>query len=141
MAHRLIPSVALLLAGSLPLLAADRAAEAKRYAADLNNKSANVRATALVELGKLGQLQRKLTAPYVSDISLRSTIAIRRSVAKQPRRSVWWTQKTRRRQSRRLPNCSRMRNPRLLAPGRRPAWANSAQRLKTGKVRKWLSMP
>jgi HEAT repeat protein len=48
---------------------ASREEEAKKYAADLKSKDAKVRATAVTELGKLGQLQRKLTVPYVSDIT------------------------------------------------------------------------
>src|SRR5262249_36408974 len=50
------------------LSAATREEEAKRYAADLKSKDAKVRLTALKELGKLGQLQRKLTEPYVDNI-------------------------------------------------------------------------
>src|SRR5436190_8973549 len=47
---------------------ASREEEAKKHAANLKNKDPKVRATAAVELGKLGQLQRKLTIPYVSDL-------------------------------------------------------------------------
>jgi HEAT repeat protein len=61
-------AIALLILSACPLLAADREAEAKRYAADLKSKDAKVRATAATELGKLGQLQRKLAAPYVTDL-------------------------------------------------------------------------
>jgi HEAT repeat protein len=68
MLSRILPAFALLFAGAIPVLAVDREAAAKRYAGDLKNKDAAVRATALIELGKLGQLQRKLTEPYVSDI-------------------------------------------------------------------------
>jgi HEAT repeat protein len=50
------------------LSAATREEEARRYAADLKNKDAKVRLTALKELGKLGQVQRKLTEPYVDNI-------------------------------------------------------------------------
>lgn len=67
MASRIL-SFAVLLLLMAPAMAADREADARRYAADLKNKDAKVRTTALIELGKLGQLQRKLTAPYVSDI-------------------------------------------------------------------------
>jgi HEAT repeat protein len=49
-------------------VAATKEEEAKKYAGDLKNKDAKVRLTAVKELGKLGQLQRKLTAPYVADI-------------------------------------------------------------------------
>jgi HEAT repeat protein len=48
--------------------AAPREEEAKKYAADLKNKDAKVRLTAVKELGRLGQLQRKLTEPYVDNI-------------------------------------------------------------------------
>ena len=51
------------------LSAATREEEAKKYAADLKSKDAKVRLTAVKELGKLGQLQRKLTQPYVADIT------------------------------------------------------------------------
>ena len=61
-----------------PLTAATREEEARKYAADLKNKDAKVRLTALKELGKLGQLQRKLTQPYVDDI----TAAVKDSDAK-----------------------------------------------------------
>ena len=50
------------------LSAAPRDEQAKKYAADLKSKDAKVRLTAVKELGRLGQLQRKLTEPYVSDI-------------------------------------------------------------------------
>ena len=60
--------VALLLMSALPAFAATREEEAKKYAADLKNKDAKVRLTAVKELGKLGQLQRKLTTPYIADI-------------------------------------------------------------------------
>jgi HEAT repeat protein len=56
------------LLAAMNLSAATREEEAKRYAADLKNKDAKVRLTALKELGKLGQVQRKLTEPYVDNI-------------------------------------------------------------------------
>ena len=59
---------AVCLIGTLSISAATREQEAKRYAGDLKNKDAKVRLTALKELAKLGQLQRKLTEPYVTDI-------------------------------------------------------------------------
>jgi HEAT repeat protein len=59
-------------------LAAPAEEEAKKYAADLKSKDAKVRLTALQELGKLGQLQRKLTQPYVDEI----TAALKDSDAK-----------------------------------------------------------
>src|SRR3954469_2639296 len=48
--------------------AATREEEAKKYAADLKNKDAKVRQTSVKELGKLGQLQRKLTEPFIDTI-------------------------------------------------------------------------
>jgi HEAT repeats len=61
-------AIAACLLAALTVSAATREEEAKRYAADLKNKDAKVRTTALKELAKLGQLQRKLTEPYVTDI-------------------------------------------------------------------------
>lgn len=58
----------LALAGCLPALAAGKEEEAKKSASNLKSKDAAVRVAALKELGKLGQLQRKLTAPYLTDI-------------------------------------------------------------------------
>ena len=52
----------------LSVSAATREEEARRYAADLKSKDAKVRLTALKELGKLGQVQRKLTEPYVDNV-------------------------------------------------------------------------
>jgi HEAT repeat protein len=52
-----------------PLWAETREEQAKKHAADLKNKDASVRVTALKELGKLGQLQRKLAQPYVADVT------------------------------------------------------------------------
>lgn len=57
------------------LTAGPREDEAKQYAADLKSKDAKVRRTALRELGRLGQLQRKLTQPYVADITTALTDA------------------------------------------------------------------
>src|ERR1700729_3837854 len=42
--------------------------DAKKYAADLKSKDAKVRATAATELGKLGQIQKRFAAPYISDL-------------------------------------------------------------------------
>jgi HEAT repeat protein len=56
------------LVAAVPISAAPREEEAKKYAADLKNKDAKVRLTAVKELGRLGQLQRKLTEPYVDNI-------------------------------------------------------------------------
>jgi HEAT repeat protein len=56
------------LAAAVTVSAASREEEAKKYAADLKNKDAKVRLTAVKELGRLGQLQRKLTEPYVDNI-------------------------------------------------------------------------
>jgi HEAT repeat protein len=53
----------------VPAFAETREEQAKKYAADLKHKDAKVRLAALQELGKLGQIQRKLTAPYTSDIT------------------------------------------------------------------------
>ena len=51
------------------LSAATREEEAKKAAAELKSKDPKVRLAALKDLGKLGQIQRKLTQPYVSDIT------------------------------------------------------------------------
>lgn len=56
------------LVAAVAVSAAPREEEAKKYAADLKNKDAKVRLTAVKELGRLGQLQRKLTEPYVDNI-------------------------------------------------------------------------
>jgi HEAT repeat protein len=56
------------LVAAVTVSAAPREEEAKKYAADLKNKDAKVRLTAVKELGRLGQLQRKLTEPYVDNI-------------------------------------------------------------------------
>jgi HEAT repeat protein len=56
------------LVAAMSLSAATREEEARRYAADLKSKDAKVRLTALKELGKLGQVQRKLTEPYVDNV-------------------------------------------------------------------------
>jgi len=56
------------LVAATSLSAATREEEAKRYAADLKSKDAKIRLTALKELGKLGQVQRKLTEPYVDNV-------------------------------------------------------------------------
>lgn len=63
---RLTTLITLVAATSLP--AATREEEARKYAADLKHRDASVRLTAVKELGKLGQLQRKLTEPYAKDI-------------------------------------------------------------------------
>lgn len=66
---RLLPLLVTLgLVAPTSLPAAPRVEDAKKYAADLKSKDAKVRVTALKELGKLGSVQRKLTAPYVTDI-------------------------------------------------------------------------
>jgi HEAT repeat protein len=57
-----------LLVAAVAVAAATREEEAKKYAADLKSKDAKVRLTAVKELGKLGQIQRRLTEPYTSDI-------------------------------------------------------------------------
>src|SRR4051794_41006917 len=62
-------AVAVCLVVPMCLSAATREEEAKRYAKDLKNKDAKVRVPALKELARLGQLQRKLTEPYVDDIT------------------------------------------------------------------------
>jgi HEAT repeat protein len=52
-----------LLAFAADLVAADKVKEAKKYTEDLKtSKDAKVRATALTELGKLGQVQKSLVA-------------------------------------------------------------------------------
>lgn len=68
MIARTAHAISLLIISACPILAVDREAEAKRYAGDLKSKDAKVRANAATELGKLGQLQRKLAAPYVPDL-------------------------------------------------------------------------
>jgi HEAT repeat protein len=57
-----------LLVAAVTVAAATREEEAKKYAADLKSKDAKVRLTAAKELGRLGQVQRRLTEPYTSDI-------------------------------------------------------------------------
>ena len=69
MSIRLLWVLSLVLCGSTLLVAATREDEAKKYAADLKSKDAKVRLTAVTELGKLGSLQRKLTVPYVADLT------------------------------------------------------------------------
>jgi HEAT repeat protein len=64
-----ISAIALVLITGLPAFAQTREEQAKKYAADLKHKDAKVRLAALQELGKLGQVQRKLTLPYVADIT------------------------------------------------------------------------
>jgi HEAT repeat protein len=48
--------------------AASREEEAKKYAANLTNKDAKIRLTAVQELGKLGGAQRKLVEPYIDKL-------------------------------------------------------------------------
>jgi HEAT repeat protein len=62
------PTAIVCLLSGLSLSAAPREEEAKKYAADLKNKDAKVRLTAVKELGRLGQLRRRLTEPYVDSI-------------------------------------------------------------------------
>ncbi len=58
-----------LLAAGDELAAADKAKEAKKYAEDLKtSKDAKVRATALEELGKIGQIRKSLVAPAEEDM-------------------------------------------------------------------------
>jgi len=57
------------LVAAVAVSAATREEEAKKYAAELKNKDAKVRLTAVKELGRLGQVQRKLTEPYVDNIT------------------------------------------------------------------------
>jgi HEAT repeat protein len=64
---RLAVAACLVVAASLT--AATKEEEAKKYAADLKNKDARVRLNALKELGKLGQIQRRLTEPHVDAIT------------------------------------------------------------------------
>jgi HEAT repeat protein len=59
---------AALLVAAVAVAAVTREEEAKKYAADLKSKDAKVRLTAAKELGRLGQLQRRLTEPYTADI-------------------------------------------------------------------------
>jgi HEAT repeat protein len=61
-------SFAALLVAVVAGAAATREDEAKKYAADLKSKDAKVRLTAAKELGRLGQIQRRLTEPYTTDI-------------------------------------------------------------------------
>ena len=56
------------LVGPLALSAATREEEAKRAAAQLKDKDPKVRVEGLKDLGRLGQIQRKLAEPYVSDV-------------------------------------------------------------------------
>jgi HEAT repeat protein len=63
---RLAVAACLVIAPSLS--AATKEEEAKKYAADLKSKDAKVRLIALKELGKLGQIQRRLTEPHVDAI-------------------------------------------------------------------------
>ncbi len=65
---RLLFGLSFVLFGSATLFAASREDDAKKYAADLKSKDAKVRLAAVAELGKLGSLQKKLAAPYVSEI-------------------------------------------------------------------------
>ena len=51
------------------LSAATKEEEAKKYAADLKSKEAKVRLNALKELGRLGQIQKRLTEPHVEVIT------------------------------------------------------------------------
>ena len=69
MIRRSLHMIAVILIGSVTASGATKEEEAKKYAADLKNKDAKVRLTAVKELGKLGQLQRKLTVPYIDDIT------------------------------------------------------------------------
>lgn len=62
-----LAAVAVLLCGSFAF-AESREEEAKKYAGQLKSKDAKVRLQAVIELGKLGQIQRKLAAPYVPDL-------------------------------------------------------------------------
>jgi HEAT repeat protein len=61
-------AVALGLCAAVAVSAATREEEAKKYAADLKSKDAKVRLNALKELGKLGQIQKKLTEPHLDAI-------------------------------------------------------------------------
>jgi HEAT repeat protein len=68
MTRRIISLTALLLAGMI-VAAAPRGEEAKKYAEDLkSSKSPKTRLTAAKELGRLGQVQRKVTEPYTDVI-------------------------------------------------------------------------
>jgi HEAT repeat protein len=82
---RLIASTLAALLIAVPASAETREEQAKKFAADLKHKDAKVRRTALEELGKLGQLQRKLTLPYIGDISKTLTdpdASVRREAAR-----------------------------------------------------------
>lgn len=68
MSIRLLSALSLVLFGSTVIFAASREDQAKQYAIDLKSKNAKERLTAITELGRLGSLQKKLTAPYVADI-------------------------------------------------------------------------
>jgi vesicle coat complex subunit len=63
-----IPTIAATLLICVPAFAQTREEQAKKFAADLKDKNAKVRLTALQELAKLGQVQRRLTAPHTPDI-------------------------------------------------------------------------
>jgi HEAT repeat protein len=56
------------LAVAMALVAATREEEAKKYAADLKSKDAKVRLAAAKELGRLGQVQRRVTEPHTPAI-------------------------------------------------------------------------
>lgn len=66
---RVLSIVSLVLCGSTLVSAVSREEDAKKYAGDLKSKEVKVRLTAITELGKLGSLQKKLTAPYISEIT------------------------------------------------------------------------
>lgn len=68
MSHRMCQVIAVFLISGVSAFAATKEEEAKKAAADLKSKDAKVRMAAVKELGKLGQLQRKLAAPYVPDM-------------------------------------------------------------------------
>lgn len=65
---RSLLGMAVVLCLSLPLTAATREEEAKKYATDLKNKDAKIRLTALRELARLGGAQRKLVEPHFDAI-------------------------------------------------------------------------
>jgi hypothetical protein len=62
-------AVAACLVVTASLSAATREEEAKKYAADLKSKDAKARVTALKELGRLGQIQKRLTEPHIDAIT------------------------------------------------------------------------
>jgi HEAT repeat protein len=62
-------AIVVLFVAAVSAFAETREEEAKRYAGELKSKEAKVRLNAARELGKLGQLQRKLAAPYVADMT------------------------------------------------------------------------